>query len=708
MRRHTITCITASFLVMMTIIMGGCDKHEDSISDSQNEVVSPKDSIPEIVNPISELLEACEYGKHIRQINHRTADSTVTTAIIFSDNTKLEFLSTREAGNTSIILHISSDKDNFWKASYDYGQTFKLISGADRKSISAHYTSGYILKPYVTEDGFHAMHKSRRLNTNILESIVTDYKADPHSVISSILEDNELKQTTIWLTDGTALRFEMERTAPQGIVLLDEQISIRHNYTADIRFRLNPSDADIHEREIFLDEIDSDTKSAAYPITASTNLSIESLSQATDKYGKIMHGEYVLTVRDKGLNEMYNDKIAIVISRTSLDGKTVNVSSDVLTVNSDYPSSLPRVYINTPDGIKITSKTEWVEDSNIRIVNADGTENLNATTSIRGRGNSTWGYPKKPYALKLDSKAEVLGMPKHKRWVLLANWMDRTLLRNDVAFEMGRRIMEWAPRGQFVELYINGVHQGNYYLCEQIKVDKNRVDIDDDGYILEFDDYGPSDEINYFYSPVMNYPVTIKEPDEEVITSWEHPVFLYIQNYVGDVERLLDEDQNTLSRWSELQDMLDIRSYIDWWLIHELTGNTEPGHPKSSYMFKKDGGKLYAGPVWDFDWQTFSWRPSGPVVAEFIWYRHLFRYEEFRAAVKERWSQTKDIYIDIDAYISSQAELIRSSNEVNIAKWPITMNVNEDYDDSFDKAISMMRSRYDERIKVIDNYISEF
>ena len=70
-------------------------------------------------------------------------------------------------------------------------------------------------------------------------------------------------------------------------------------------------------------------------------------------------------------------------------------------------------------------------------------------------------------------------MPKHKRWVLLANWMDRTLLRNDVAFEMARRVMDWAPRGQFVELYLNGVHQGNYYLCEQIKVDKNRVNIDE-------------------------------------------------------------------------------------------------------------------------------------------------------------------------------------------------------------------------------------
>lgn len=381
---------------------------------------------------------------------------------------------------------------------------------------------------------------------------------------------------------------------------------------------------------------------------------------------------------------------------------------------------LPKVYIVTPEGVGITSKTEWLENCSIRIVDENGVEDLNVATSVRGRGNSTWTYPKKPYAIKLDSKSEVLGMPKHKRWVLLANWIDRTLLRNDIAFEMARRIMEWAPRGKFVELYLNGEHQGNYYLCEQIKVDKNRVDIDEldekadfadetqitGGYLLEYDKYGPNDEINYFYSQVQNYPVTIKEPDEEVITSWEHPGYLYIQGYINNLEQLLEADKNALARWDEIDALIDVTSYIDWWLVHELVCNGEVIHPKSSYMFKKRDGKLCAGPAWDFDYGTFRQNSNSLILLSSLYYKYLFKYPEFKLAVKERWTEVKDVLADIDSYISEQADLIRASNEVNISKWPITQTVNRDENMTFDEAVESMRAVLKDRMKLVVDYIS--
>lgn len=180
----------------------------------------------------------------------------------------------------------------------------------------------------------------------------------------------------------------------------------------------------------------------------------------------------------------------------------------------------PVVFIET-GGRAIPSKWEdWLEDAHVKIYNADWSVDLDASTSIRGRGNSTWGYPKKPYALKLDSGAEVLGMPKRKRWVLLANWMDRTLLRNDVSFKLAALTsLAYTPRGEFVEVYINGRHNGNYYLCEHIKVDQNRVNIDeldqgevDGGYLLELDTY--YDEVNKFKSEIRNLPYMFKDPDE--------------------------------------------------------------------------------------------------------------------------------------------------------------------------------------------------
>ena len=155
-----------------------------------------------------------------------------------------------------------------------------------------------------------------------------------------------------------------------------------------------------------------------------------------------------------------------------------NGEKKVYTVNLNI-SRLPVVYIDTPNAVAITSKEDWTKNSSIKIINTDGSEDYsNNKLQIRGRGNSTWTYPKKPYALKLKDDSEILGMPAHKRWVLLANWMDRTLLRNDVSFQIAKQTcMEWTPRGKFVEVVLNGKHIGNYYLCEQIKVDANRVNI---------------------------------------------------------------------------------------------------------------------------------------------------------------------------------------------------------------------------------------
>ena len=201
-----------------------------------------------------------------------------------------------------------------------------------------------------------------------------------------------------------------------------------------------------------------------------------------------------------------------------------NGEKKVYTVNLNI-SGLPVVYIDTPNAVAITSKEDWTKNSSIKIINTDGSEDYsNNKLQIRGRGNSTWTYPKKPYALKLKDDSEILGMPAHKRWVLLANWMDRTLLRNDVSFQIAKQTcMEWTPRGKFVEVVLNGKHIGNYYLCEQIKVDANRVNIAKmettdvsgyaltGGYLMELDVY--FDEANKFKSATRKQPYMFKEPD---------------------------------------------------------------------------------------------------------------------------------------------------------------------------------------------------
>ncbi|MDE6527854.1 MAG: CotH kinase family protein, partial [Muribaculaceae bacterium] len=208
-------------------------------------------------------------------------------------------------------------------------------------------------------------------------------------------------------------------------------------------------------------------------------------------------------------------------------------------------SNLPVVYITTPQ--PVMSKDNWVKNCVMEIWHA-GEHNGRYETSVKGRGNSTWGMPKKPYAIKLDKKAKVLGMPKHKRWVLLANWKDRTLLRNDVAFEIARQLpaLDWTPRGDFVDVVMNGKFAGNYYLGEQIKVDENRVPVTEmesaniagnditGGYLLELDIH--YDEVNKFRTPYKDFPVNFKSPDEDVLVPAQ---FDYVKNYFAEMEEIL-------------------------------------------------------------------------------------------------------------------------------------------------------------------------
>ena len=374
-----------------------------------------------------------------------------------------------------------------------------------------------------------------------------------------------------------------------------------------------------------------------------------------------------------------------------------------------YYSNLPVVYVNTPS--PVTSKDDWVKKSTIQITNAGEYNAIYESAQLKGRGNSTWRYPKKPYAVKLDKKSEVLGMPKHKRWCLLANWMDRTNIRNDVSFEIGRRLpgLAWTPRGKFVDLVFNGKFVGNYYLCEQIKIDPNRVNIDEmtdsdvsgdaltGGYLLELDSY--FDEVNKFRSAQLNLPVNFKDPDEDVLQAAQ---FNYMQDYFNEVEQRLIEH----AEYSEIESLIDIDSFIDWWMLYELTGNAEPSHPKSSYMYKKRNGKLYAGPAWDFDYATYK-GTTGWILKKAIWYSYLFQYPEFISRIKEKWQVNRASLATIPEYIQSISDDIRTSSTYDCQIWPINQNINADEQLSFKESVNHLKQNYIKRYNWIDENVEK-
>lgn len=378
-------------------------------------------------------------------------------------------------------------------------------------------------------------------------------------------------------------------------------------------------------------------------------------------------------------------------------------------------SQIPVIYIQTENSAPITSKDDWLEGTTISLTNAGKYNKIFSNAEIKGRGNTTWNYPKKPYAVKLDSKESVLGMPKHKRWVLLANYVDKTCLRNSIAFEIARRSsgLEWTPRGQHVDVVLNGVFLGNYYLCEQIKIDKNRVDITEmesadidqervtGGYLLEIDKN--FDEVNKFYSPIRNMPFMIKEPDADVLAPEQ---LAYIQNHITEIENALYGEDSTTEGYLKY---IDLDSFIDYWFVYELTSTGEPTHPKSVYMYKDRGGKIHAGPVWDFDYFTFQpYYNDWFINMNAVWNDRIINDPANRAAIKARWEESREKYRTISDEIDRQFEVIRESAEYNAILWPLNLNVNRDDALSVEDAVTRIKQYYDTKFSYADSYFANY
>ena len=413
----------------------------------------------------------------------------------------------------------------------------------------------------------------------------------------------------------------------------------------------------------------------------------------------------------------------VELTNTGLPVVVVNQISGTTSTesDSDYEKASAAWYKAT--GTKWQPKdADWsMEDGdNFMVYNADGTSALTdknggvvteaALSSTRLRGNVTQQMPKKPFAVKLDKKHGMLGMPAHKRWVLLANWKDRTLMRNAVAFGIADVFkqtfpndgMAWNPSGQHVELVYNGVYVGNYYLCEQVKIDGDRLDINDPydpeegysgnpadyGYLLEADD--GYDE-TWKFTTACYVPFLFKDDGNDDMLS-------YASTLVRGIEDNLYK--NTTAGYEAAFAQMDLTSFVDFWLVQELMMNSETKHPKSCYNYINNG-KMYAGPLWDFDWNTLptsstyseegysyttsmlsknsashkrSGYPTAPNDSDknYIWYPMLVKNSTFKSLAAQRWNTVKGA---IEAYVSNeipkiQAAIAKSESENN-KMWPV-------------------------------------
>ena len=336
---------------------------------------------------------------------------------------------------------------------------------------------------------------------------------------------------------------------------------------------------------------------------------------------------------------------------TSLFGESRSYTVKVVDVD------LPVIYVSTVGHEAVADKVNWHLGSRFVVVDTDGTMTDYGSTGIRGRGNSSWTYKKKPYAIKFETRPQkqdpakpaLLGMPGHKRWCLLSNCMGY-YYGNIVGYEVGRRsTFDWSPHARFVELVLNGEHKGLYTLVEQIKIDKERIDIKP-GFLLSFDT--TYDETYKFKSTGFTMPVMVKAPDEEDMTPL---MFQEIQDYINAMVASLKDDDSFKDR--DYLNYLDVDTFIGAWMTKELASRKSNGTgrttdfetPRSVYYHKDKDGLLKAGPAWDFD-VHFLLHEEALFCNKCQYYGRLFQDEQFVRRVKQLWPQFKDNLIGNDRF----------------------------------------------------------
>lgn len=398
-------------------------------------------------------------------------------------------------------------------------------------------------------------------------------------------------------------------------------------------------------------------------------------------------------------------------------------------------TNLPTISINTVNG-EIPYDKETYISSTFILISDNGSKVLEKSeTGIRERGNYSREFPKKPWKIKFDKKQNILDAPaKAKKWTLINNYGDKTLMRNMLAFDVARKMgMEYVPYCAPVDVVLNGEYKGCYQLCDQVEVGEGRVEIEemdsDDvegdaltgGYFVEVDAYA-EDEPVWFQTDHYYLPITVKSPDEDEIVEAQ---LLYIKDYFNNLEGLM-KDTSPITGY---RTVFDNESFIQHMLVNEVAGNTDAYW--SVFMYKKRNNPIiYTGPVWDFDLGFNNDFRTYPVTQRsgngFLWDSGLasaagnMRYFAQRILTKDPsteqeilavWKAARENGLTaewLQDKVDEYAGLLGISQKLNFLRWP-TLNqqvhMNPFAMGSYEAECNMVKSYITPQIEHLDKII---
>jgi hypothetical protein len=376
------------------------------------------------------------------------------------------------------------------------------------------------------------------------------------------------------------------------------------------------------------------------------------------------------------------------------------------------PTNIPLIVINTEGKMNFKKKNEKT-DCNIIIIE-NGKIALKQTGDLRIRGNSSKDLEKKSFQLHLNEKENILGMPaKAKKWGLLANHMDKSLIRNLVAFKISSLLgQKYSPACKSVDLILDGSFEGNYIICDKIEKGKNRVELDDldetmneypeitGGYLMEVD--GFADQETYHFNSKKGVKVTIKYPDATKNQT------AYIKSWFDDIEQNIYENQNV--------DKVDLETFSQFFILNEFCADIDSVWSSYYITKQRNDDKIHFGPAWDFDLSLdndnrlyptnsldtwiFNYGLSSGTFRQFI--SKLMSCEKTLNSVQQKWRDitgstfTKE---NVFNFIEEQTKYIDESQKLNFKRWEVLNKIL--------KYEAVARGSYEEEVKHLKEYIEE-
>lgn len=370
------------------------------------------------------------------------------------------------------------------------------------------------------------------------------------------------------------------------------------------------------------------------------------------------------------------------------------------------------VEINTVNQAAITSKDDYLKAS-IKIhdyLNNKFVE-LKDSTEIKGRGNSTWELPKKPYRLKTFKSISIGGMPSSKHWALLANFEDKSASRTKLASDLANYLgVSYAPRSIPVELVLNGEHKGAYELIEVIKIDPKRIDITTINTKNDITAGGAIFELNLRRDETYNFytnvgvPISIKEPDD--LNAKTEEIALKHFNYLLDILNTAEGalyGNNFADTAVGYAKYFNVQAAITWYLTEEILKNFDIGeYSVFKYIDTKNKNKITYGPIWDFDLSAgVREGPTGfKAKVENTWMRRFFEDPNFEQSVKNKWNSSRArLLTNMISSVNQNARKLKNSQAANASIWEGFLRPN---DKSFIDDVNYLKAWLYERVQWLD------